>query len=1306
MKSRSDIQLQLISRFLECAESFDAVSNIQGKDLMLVLDGSSRSVSRMSSCGSASVIKYSVYRSVCRFLQALSGLVLSSSSGSPMAARVTVSIVVYWGRSLESGTGGDGREFELIAYRLPVISAADAALRTESSNALGFSTAAINELLSVVHQRYLTVMCGGTAAATYSIDMLKAGLDGLLLQPSLSDDNDGSVMHLVLFTACDAQAYPKTIGALDDICRLRLLMSAYSVDLTVYTCGCVSLRCNHDIRLTDLYHLTVTCHGQLFDLTDDDSGGDAFASVLSSPESSTIMDTNRSIFEYENYADVDNVDSDEFYYYVLEDTVLTASWLHFVESKLLQGFQVVYSEVSPSDGSSFPEHYQNSYAQKRRQFAFALEFPVSPMVSLWCRMGFTLANDTVPNNSKVSSPILIKVQYLLLSKGFIIEKFKEIVSSGSVAVQSDSLLDLQHMTKYLINLTDRIMTNSKTSRIVHNLSIEREFRFFKTISIGTPIANPGRNVRHLIMKMLANGLEKLQFNEMGDVAWKRETSGDCIEAIHASDDEDIHFHIQLSYLARGTVRKKPPKTVTDIQLLLDSIQQAASAFCKLRDTFSTNLKIESNVSHLASLLKYCQTKAAVDSFEFLADVKSEGDVVILNSNTNFTVDGLYQEAKTMCQHGEPNQLVFYRLYLIIEAISHGYKFLQSDPSNNAVNFVVKLAAESFLIISLPHPASLKTFPDEFKVIISYFSEVSLVNGHSGDAVEDLYFESKVVQTLMHNAYGRLVFSMVNLGKQVNGDRVRFDGFQKRQIDIDITDMLNNLSTRDRSDIVDYVDRNMAILVDDKLIRIGDSLFTSRSGDPLKDAFNSKMFFISFSFDMTNIENVIMPESLQSYEGEPEYDGTDTENQSSWIGFSNLVGLYAENPSKRVKIALRAWFLKYQQSCDEDAGNILNEIDRFFAFVSLKLWFLQSKSPILDKEVEEIFARCSSAKSHRLVDMNLIRNTKECRDAISSKISNVNFPYAAHVVTSPGKTMCLLRQTTSQQAGLNIDLNAVAEIVVLAKVKETHISVDFAALQDDSSLGSAIAQTLDRLNQCIYDVNQSELLRELNETRIASKYLIPPCISDALEEDETELSTIYDIGEFHLPLFIKKTYPLHWRCKPSVAVNLLSGNVFHPFAVSNRNNYFVYAVDRRIFYFHIFASNESHGSLNDIAHDASLNSPDTLSPSPQLNMQSPTTASKTAFSRSQSDLSAGIVFELFGTAISQDAVEQISSLIETKIRGLTLNLIATYLSRNITSRLSIADVNFLIPDTREPDLRLNFDIPLLKVSSIFRLNSFR
>ncbi|RIA95235.1 hypothetical protein C1645_803115 [Glomus cerebriforme] len=253
------------------------------------------------------------------------------------------------------------------------------------------------------------------------------------------------------------------------------------------------------------------------------------------------------------------------------------------------------------------------------------------------------------------------------------------------------------------------------------------------------------------------------------------------------------------------------------------------------------------------------------------------------------------------------------------------------------------------------------------------------------------------------------------------------------------------------------------------------------------------------------------------------------------------------------------------------------------------------------------------------------------------------------------------------------------------------------------------------------VNRLVLLDELSETRICSKYLVPSDGSSDSADSEDEISSdLVDIlsmtpndgnvtvskkfkpGQFECQLVYKQSFPLHWRLKPSQALNGISSSILlNAFEVTNRKDMFVidkkdytvylkiseveaspiYIIDENFEDPSRFSNSESQSNIHTI--DESRKSP------PNKNEGSPRKSSaqvKTADSRE-------LVVEVFGleTPGKEITEELMESLDKRLTSNITLAVMSTFLGRNRKINPTRADVDFILPIFKTPR-RLSLKIP--------------
>ncbi|KAK9768108.1 hypothetical protein K7432_001511 [Basidiobolus ranarum] len=223
------------------------------------------------------------------------------------------------------------------------------------------------------------------------------------------------------------------------------------------------------------------------------------------------------------------------------------------------------------------------------------------------------------------------------------------------------------------------------------------------------------------------------------------------------------------------------------------------------------------------------------------------------------------------------------------------------------------------------------------------------------------------------------------------------------------------------------------------------------------------------------------------------------------------------------------------------------------------------------------------------------------------------------------------------------------------------------------------------------------------------------------------SKIFKPGEFECPIVYRRSFLLHWRLKPNQALNTISAMVLHPFSVSNRKNLFVVVKNDSVFYMKLLEIDVSVVSDYDGDSDdprTSLWSPANLiaqlhrvdsneSPiyafnSAELKQDTPRSShpASPAIRKSSTNLSSTsatrvseqnreLILEVYGVDPPGGGItEELTALVESKLTGsIILPVISTFLARNVTLKLTRADVEFILPIERQPFSRL-LNIPNL------------
>ncbi|TPX56462.1 hypothetical protein PhCBS80983_g04528 [Powellomyces hirtus] len=281
-----------------------------------------------------------------------------------------------------------------------------------------------------------------------------------------------------------------------------------------------------------------------------------------------------------------------------------------------------------------------------------------------------------------------------------------------------------------------------------------------------------------------------------------------------------------------------------------------------------------------------------------------------------------------------------------------------------------------------------------------------------------------------------------------------------------------------------------------------------------------------------------------------------------------------------------------------------------------------------------------------------------------------------------------------------------------------------------------------ITNCCERVNRSYLLRQLAETHVASRYLIPPTIpindNDSLcstlsrsrDTDEDDITSNpspppemegweaghFQPGRFACPHVFRRTFPLHWRLKSLQALSAVALSL-QAFAIVNRRNMFVFAAPRSVFYIilrveEIDATEKGTGKESAGADRGEPLSADvgaeSYSPSLRTGVDSPrgpaspvmrrsTVSSVAAHSHSAISNRNNLVLSTAATTRSPDyelildvfgidppgkeLTKEFLGMVELKINGLTQHVLASYLARNLTMKLTQADLDFILPAGR-------------------------
>ncbi|KAI9091450.1 hypothetical protein DFS34DRAFT_325544 [Phlyctochytrium arcticum] len=275
----------------------------------------------------------------------------------------------------------------------------------------------------------------------------------------------------------------------------------------------------------------------------------------------------------------------------------------------------------------------------------------------------------------------------------------------------------------------------------------------------------------------------------------------------------------------------------------------------------------------------------------------------------------------------------------------------------------------------------------------------------------------------------------------------------------------------------------------------------------------------------------------------------------------------------------------------------------------------------------------------------------------------------------------------------------------------------------------IRQVRKGVSTCCERVNRFYLLGCLNETHTASKYLIAPASSVddwssqslPTTKDEDALSTSsclsehdhtgrFPYGRFACPVVFKRSFPLHWRLRPQQALNNIV-TALEAFGISNRKNMFVFAAKGSVFYMRVSVleieavergnepgkgkerEQESKFEMNTTS-PAELASPNMGRPDSPKAPHSPTMRRSTVSSFPPVSVVSGgtsngptnprsaefaLVLDVYGIdKPGPQITSEFVNMIDVKINSLTQHVLGTFLARNVTIKLTPADLDFILP----------------------------
>ncbi|KAJ2955540.1 hypothetical protein NQZ79_g8467 [Umbelopsis isabellina] len=256
---------------------------------------------------------------------------------------------------------------------------------------------------------------------------------------------------------------------------------------------------------------------------------------------------------------------------------------------------------------------------------------------------------------------------------------------------------------------------------------------------------------------------------------------------------------------------------------------------------------------------------------------------------------------------------------------------------------------------------------------------------------------------------------------------------------------------------------------------------------------------------------------------------------------------------------------------------------------------------------------------------------------------------------------------------------------------------------------------------------------------------PRDLADILTTNEvSELpSKKFRPGQFECPMVFFKQFPLHWRLQPKSALNILANDVLRPFAVKNRSNMFVIPIlpkNDSIVYCklsevvvtisvpEVDLAPEENPRKTSSPFGSSLTKPADPMASPkssphyklQTNSQQHSQASspkESGGSNGQSpqhspkfggNLSPGyhkgaqrtmesreLLLEVYGIEASSWIEGELVDMLENRLSSqITLKEVQQFLTRNPNSRLSPADIDFILPVDKPVTCKKTLRVPTL------------
>ncbi|CAO3632420.1 unnamed protein product [Cunninghamella echinulata] len=326
-----------------------------------------------------------------------------------------------------------------------------------------------------------------------------------------------------------------------------------------------------------------------------------------------------------------------------------------------------------------------------------------------------------------------------------------------------------------------------------------------------------------------------------------------------------------------------------------------------------------------------------------------------------------------------------------------------------------------------------------------------------------------------------------------------------------------------------------------------------------------------------------------------------------------------------------------------------------------------------------------------------------------------------------------------KAMVNEVMERTNKLVLLQSLHDTRICSKYLLAPSDDSEKQFYSSDEDLSDEDMdMDIGTNDNLVEILSTSGEEMALTPP--------------KKFHPGQFGCDILLTKRFPLHWRLQPNSALTTLANEVLAPFSVKNRPNTFVIKGDEMVVYCFLSEGTVAHNVDNDSQNDSdsiylrpgspcgyslqatesngdkSLNG--TLggshprffnslgNPSPHGSPHSERTSPKTSPNKQDSNLSPSLKkynrisesrelsFEVHGVEFG-NWISELVDLLETRLLSqITLKEVQQFLTRNPNSKLSRADLDFILPITKTPLLRRKLYVPLFVTNLSYFLSLLR